>query len=129
MGPIFKGLRRQRKQTRKTLHFFKNDRKLEVYPYILIRPRLLARRRVNESSCSPGCRTCSPGSRENSVEFTRQPCRNMYLPGSDNTAEVQLYTPASCQPGSRVIPAAFFDVEKPFLFSDFTIKAAKLENK
>ena len=30
----------------------------------------------------------------------------------------------SCQPGSRVI-GAFPDVEKPFLFSDLAVKAAK----
>ena len=34
----------------------------------------------------------------------------------------------SCQPGSRVI-RAFSDVEKPFLLSDFAVKAAKSENK
>ena len=34
----------------------------------------------------------------------------------------------SCQPGSRVI-GAFFDVEKPILFSYLAVKAAKSENK
>ena len=34
----------------------------------------------------------------------------------------------SCQPGIQVI-RAFSDGEKPFLFSDFAVKAAKSENK
>ena len=42
--------------------------------------------------------------------------------------EVQLYMSTSFQPGSRVI-RAFSDVEKPFLFFDLAVKAAKSENK
>ena len=34
----------------------------------------------------------------------------------------------SCQPGSRVI-RAFSDGEKPLLFPDLAVKAAKSENK
>ena len=43
----------------------------------------------------------SPGSHAN----------NIYSPGSDNLAEVQLYMSTSCQPGNRVIQA-FSDAEK-----------------
>ena len=42
--------------------------------------------------------------------------------------EGQLYMSTSCQPDSRVIQA-FSDVEKPSLFSDLAVKAAKSENK
>ena len=41
---------------------------------------------------------------------------------------VQLYMSTSCQAGSQVIQA-FFDVEKPFLFSDLAVKATKSETK
>ena len=40
---------------------------------------------------------------------------------------MQLYKSTSCQQSSRVV-RAFSDVEKPFLFSDLAVKAAKSEN-
>ena len=42
--------------------------------------------------------------------------------------EVQLYTSTSCQPDSWVT-RVFFDVEKPFLFSDLGVKDTKSENE
>ena len=59
----------------------------------------------------------SPGSRAN----------NIYSPGSGKLTEVQLYMSTSCQQGSRAF-RTFSDVEKPFLFSDLAVKAAKSEN-
>ena len=53
---------------------------------------------------------------------------NIYSPGSDKLIEVQLYMSVSCQPGSRVI-RAFSDVEKPFLFADFAVEAAKIRKQ
>ena len=46
-----------------------------------------------------------------------------------NTIEpAQLCMPASCQTGSRVIPA-FSDAEKPFLFSDLAALTTEPENE
>ena len=59
----------------------------------------------------------SPGSRAN----------NIYSPGSGKSTEVQLDMSTSCQQGSWAFQT-FSDVEKPFLFSDLAVKAAKSEN-
>ena len=53
---------------------------------------------------------------------------NNNLPGSDKLTEVPLDMSISCQPDGQVIQA-FSDIEKPFLFSDLAVKAAKSENK
>ena len=53
---------------------------------------------------------------------------NIYSPSSDKLTEVELYMSTSCQPGSRVI-RGFSDIEKPSLFSDLVVKAAKSEKK
>ena len=66
--------------------------------------------------------TCSPGSQVDSVNSPGSHANNISLPSNDKLTKVQLYMSTSCQPGSRVIQA-FFDVEKPFLFSDLAIKA------
>ena len=53
---------------------------------------------------------------------------NVYSPGSDKLTEVQLHMSTSCQQGGQVI-RSFSDVEKPFLFSDLAVEAAKSKNK
>ena len=58
----------------------------------------------------------SPGSRAN----------NMYSVGSDKSTEVQLYMSTLYHTGSPVI-RAIPGVEKPFLFSNLAVKAAKSE--
>ena len=60
----------------------------------------------------------SPGSHAN----------NIYSPASDKLTKEQLYMSVSCYPGCRVI-RAFSDVEKPYLFSDWAVKAANLTVK